>query len=474
MAKERSLFKNESFYEVLFFLTALACMLAFVLIQPFGEGPDEINRFRIVWYISEHGILPKGDDPEVLIPGYGGSYAFQPMLPYMIQGYLLWFLRLFTERFDMLLVSARMVNVLFGLGCAYYARKLSKLFFPDTLSQWIFSCLVVFLPQSIFIHTYVNTDSCALFSVMMMFAAALTGCRKGFGRSQYIQLAVGIVLCMLSYYNAYGAILVSAVLFLTHFVNKVPAGSITADGTASPKDRYYIEFRPLLRKGCFIALLVLIGAGWWFLRNAILYQGDFLGMQARNQCVALTCTPEFHPLLRPTYQNQGVGVLEMVFGTDFFTLLSRSFVAMFGPMIIPTHYYIYETYYRIFAAGLVAALIPVGHELYLNWQSTRHKWLINICMGIACIIPIVLCVYYSYSWDFQPQGRYLLPMLPAFMYLVTLGIKKILFLLQALSDKLHLRTFTPILPKLFGGLLLFFITAALLYSVFAVMVPHYL
>ena len=36
MAKERSLFKNESFYEVLFFLTALACMLAFVLIQPFG------------------------------------------------------------------------------------------------------------------------------------------------------------------------------------------------------------------------------------------------------------------------------------------------------------------------------------------------------------------------------------------------------------------------------------------------------
>ena len=38
----------------------------------------------------------------------------------------------------------------------------------------------------------------------------------------------------------------------------------------------------------------------------------------------------------------------MIFGTDYFTLLVRSFVAMFGPMNLPTHYYIYETYYRIF------------------------------------------------------------------------------------------------------------------------------
>ena len=78
MTKVRSIFKNDLFYDLLFFAFALLCMTAFIFIQPFGEGPDEINRFRIVWYIAQNGRLPKGDDPAVLIPGYGGSYAFQP------------------------------------------------------------------------------------------------------------------------------------------------------------------------------------------------------------------------------------------------------------------------------------------------------------------------------------------------------------------------------------------------------------
>ena len=69
--------------------TLLSCMLTFSIIQPFGDGPDEINRFKIVEYIYQHGTLPNGADPEVLIDGYGGSYAFQPMLTYMIDGYLL-------------------------------------------------------------------------------------------------------------------------------------------------------------------------------------------------------------------------------------------------------------------------------------------------------------------------------------------------------------------------------------------------
>src|SRR5699024_1855619 len=136
MTKVRSIFKNDLFYDLLFFAFALLCMTAFIFIQPFGEGPDEINRFRIVWYIAQNGRLPKGDDPAVLIPGYGGSYAFQPMLTYILQGYLLWFLRLFTDRFDVLLVSARLVNALFGLSAAIYVRRLSRLLFPDRLSQW--------------------------------------------------------------------------------------------------------------------------------------------------------------------------------------------------------------------------------------------------------------------------------------------------------------------------------------------------
>lgn len=474
MAKIRRFYKNERFPEILFLSLAFLCMMTFVLLQPFGEGPDEINRFRVVRFIYENGYLPKGDDPAVLIPGYGGSYAFQPMLTYILEGFLLRAVNLFTDRFDVLLIAARMVNVFFGMAAAVLTRRLSKLLFPEKMTQWLFSCLVVFLPQSLFLHTYINTDSCAVLSVILMFTAVLDGMKNGFTRSLCIQTAAGVILCALSYYNAYGAVVVTAVLFVSCFAGKVSAGTIMRDGTASPVDRYYMEWKPMLCAGLFITALFLLGAGWWFIRNAVLYHGDFLGMNARNLCVASTCTPDFHPLLRQTYQNQGVGVFAMVFGTDYFTLLVRSFVAMFGPMNLPTHYYIYEIYYRVFAVGLLACALPIGHGLYLTWQEKNRRFFFNGCMALACVIPIFLCVYYSYTWDFQPQGRYLMPMLPAFMYFVTLGLRKTGFLLQELADKIKCRSLAEKIPAIFSGLLIFFTAAALIYSVFRIVVPYYM
>ena len=474
MTRIRSIFREDLFYELLFYAFAFLCMAAFIFIQPFGEGPDEINRFRVVWYIAQNGRLPRGNDPAVLIPGYGGSYAFQPILTYILQGYLLWVLRHFTDRFDILLISARLVNAIFGLGAAFYVRKLSGMLFPDRLSRWIFSCLAVFLPQSIFIHTYVNTESCAIFSVMMMFAEAFEGIRNGFRRPVCVRLAIGVVLCALSYYNAYGAVLAVILLFISGFVSRVPAGSLLPDGTAFPKERLHTDWFSLMRKGLFISGIVLLGAGWWFIRSAVLYQGDFLGIAARNACAAETCLPEYHPLLRATCRELGMSIGGMVFGTDFFILLCRSFVAMFGPMSLPTHYYIYNCYYFVFAAGLAAAVLPVGEDLYLTWQDRGRRFFTNAVMVFACAVPIVLCVIYSYTWDFQPQGRYLLPMLPAFMYLVTLGEKKAVFLLQKLADRLKRPRLSALLPAIAGGLFLFFIIAALAYSVFRVMIPYYL
>ena len=120
----------------------------------------------------------------------------------------------------------------------------------------VLGLLVVFLPQSLFLHTYINTDSCAVFSVILMFTAVLDGMKNGFNRSLCIQTAVGVILCALSYYNAYGAVLVTVILFISCFVGKVLAGTITRDGTASPVDRYYMDWRPLLRAGLFITCLL--------------------------------------------------------------------------------------------------------------------------------------------------------------------------------------------------------------------------
>ena len=147
--------------EIVFYLLVFASITCFAVVQPFGDPPDEINRFKVVDNICRHGVLPHGADPEVILAGYGASYAFQPILTYIIQGFLLRFLKLFTEDSGTLLLAARMVNVCFGVLMAYFVRKTAKEAWRNPYIQWTFTLLVVFLPQNIFIHSYVNTDSMA-------------------------------------------------------------------------------------------------------------------------------------------------------------------------------------------------------------------------------------------------------------------------------------------------------------------------
>ncbi|MDE5853407.1 MAG: hypothetical protein K2G97_05120, partial [Oscillospiraceae bacterium] len=48
----------------------------------------------------------------------------------------------------------------------------------------------------------------------------------------------------------------------------------------------------------------------------------------------------------------------------------------------------------------------------------------NITMFIAFLIPIILSLYYSYYSDFQPQGRYLAPLIIPLMYFLVIGLKQ--------------------------------------------------
>ena len=87
MKKEKQKGKHSGLAaEIIFYFLVFAAITCFAVIQTYGDPPDEINRFKVVKYIYNHGILPHGADPEVILAGYGASYAFQPMLTYIIQG----------------------------------------------------------------------------------------------------------------------------------------------------------------------------------------------------------------------------------------------------------------------------------------------------------------------------------------------------------------------------------------------------
>ena len=57
-------------------------------------------------------------------------------------------------------------------------------------------------------------------------------------------------------------------------------------------------------------------------------------------------------------------------------------------------------------------------------------------MLLATIIPVVLALSYSYGYDFQPQGRYYLPIVVPFMYFLAMGVEKMIGSLELLICKI--------------------------------------
>lgn len=444
------------FYFFIYFVIGLSLLFR----QPFGNPPDEYNRFLIPQYIYQHGSLPNGYEESIRIGGYGFSYAFQPILPYMLQGYTMRLVGMFTASEAVLLYAARLVDFVFGLVMAVFVLLLGKKWFADKRWAWLFSFLVMFLPQSIFVHTYVNTDSCCMMSIAILLYGLTKGIEDQFDVSSCVMLSAGIIFCALSYYNAYGYILSCILLFTVSFLS----WSLT---------RPAFDWKPFLRKGIFISVLVLAGIGWWFVRSFLLYDGDILGLRSRDLCASLYALPEFHPDSRVTWQSQGFSLWEMLAQSDFVNLSLLSFIGIYGPMTIVTSIWIYRFYKLLFAASICLCIfLPVKNAKGLFEERSRAFRIFCHANLIFCILmPCALSLYYSYTTDYQPQGRYLLPMLLPFAYYCVRGIQKAFLMAECKmpAKKRLINGFSTGICMLLG----IFIVLSIFITVFGYAVPYY-
>lgn len=415
---------SQTVITVCFFAIYIILGLSLLFRQPFGDPPDEFNRYLIPQYIAEHGTLPNGFEESIRIPAYGFSYAFQPILPYMIQGYSMRLAGCFVQDADFLFYTARMVDFVFGLVMAVFLILLSRKWFRNRALQWLFCFLAMFMPQSLFLHTYVNTDSCCMMSIVIMLYGLTCCLQDHFRYRSCLIMSLGIILCALSYYNAYGYILSCILLFTAHFLS-------LRDG--HPR----LDWKPFLQKGLLISALVLLGIGWWFIRSYILYDGDFLGLRTRNLCSELYGNEDMKADVRITYRSMGYTVPSMLFRSDFLVLSLNSFICMFGPMIVTTALWIYRFYKFLFLVGILGSILPPSR---LGWKTeginfsgrTALNRFFHVNMVFCILVPVLLSVIYSYNIDYQPQGRYLMPVLIPFCYYCVRGLEKGIYMLFAL------------------------------------------
>lgn len=425
----------ETAVEIFFFLFLLMFYLMWARVQPMGAGPDEQMRYQIAEYIYQHGTLPVGDDPAVRNVVWGISYAFSPILDYMIAAVFMKVMSFVTTAPFALLLAARFVNVLLGLGTVWLALDMGKRLF-DRRKAWIFASFVGLLPGSLFVFTYVNCDALAVFSTAVIVYAWVRYLTEGWTYKNCVILALGVAACTLSYYNAYGFILCSIIFFGVTLFMEVR------------KNGKYADF---VKKGLLVCVIVVALTAWWFIRNAILYDGDFLGMNASTICAEKYAKKNFKPSNRKTPQMEGYSFLDMLNkgfpqsdGFSWVELVSGSFVGRFGNMDVFMPKWLINNYLDFIKAGfLLIFLHPVRTFALRIKKQWSVKGFFNWCMLVAMIIPNILNAYYSYASDYQPQGRYSLPMIVPLTYFMIIGYGN-LFDVQIKKESLRKKIYAAI------------------------------
>lgn len=435
-------------YLAIYFVTALTIALHQPLHDTFPvlcNPPDEHSRYLVPLYICNHGTLPTGFEEELFSGECRWTYGFYTLLPYMIQGYAMRFIRLFTDSALALLYTARMVNVLSGALMAYVVVLISRILFQDKRMQWIFCFLVMFLPQSLFMHTYVNPDSMCLLSTALMLYGLLRGYGDGFSVKSCSILASGVILCALSYYNAYGFILSSILLFTAYFVKK-------------EEGRWHFEWGPFLKKGLAVSAVVLLCIGWSFIRNFLLYDGDIIGLATKENFI------QSFGITRDTYQSRGESLIAMLFGTNFFETLGNSFIACYGSMSIMTWNIVYRMYKLLFLAGISGLVLCRRGTGQTLPGSRPQRWFFHANLIFCILMPFILLVQYAYTVDYQAQGRYILPGIIPIMFYVCYGLQKLAAYIK-IKEKWK---------NVMAACLMWGIVTALLLTVFGRALPYYL
>ena len=303
--------ENKKIIITLFLICIFCYYLTWTISQPFNSCPDEGMKWDICKYIYENNKLPHGEDEAIRNPIWGISYGFQPILTYMIGAVFMKIISIFTTHQFALVMAARLVSIISMTLVIYFTIKISQKFFKG-IYKYLFIVFIAFQPITAFLASYINNDSTALLATTVIIYLWILGLESNWKNKHCVLLGIAIGFCTLTYYNAYGYILCSIILCLISVIlNKM-------------------KTKQIIQKVLIVAIMAFLVAGWWFIRNAIIYNGDFLGINAQNECGDKYASEEYKPSTRLTVQRKNESIINMLTKDKWINVTLKSFV---GKMI---------------------------------------------------------------------------------------------------------------------------------------------
>ncbi len=409
--------------------TFIIMATAYNTINPLHEGTDELRHYRFVQYILQNKALPvQGQEP-------CRSQSHHPPLFYTLgalatagidtkndvcttalQSNPFWAYRYWqvgADNKNMYLPSAamtypwqgearaahiiRFVNTLIGALTIMLTYATARIIWPDRQGYATGSAgIVAFMPMFLYMSGTINNDVIAAMSgALVIYTAVRLTHSRGINNSRNWGIAIGgtyAIALMSKFSLAPFATILGLALFITTMRRK--------------------QFQPFLITTAVTGLTTAVLAGWWFLRNYLIF-GDPTGFQEVTELWGV----------RNPADSWGLVWLEM-------PNVWSSFIGRFGFGQIPLPDPVYHAMWSLTLFSLAGALIWDGSKIViwshyrldpLVWNKDKNSFISLWLLFLTVLIAVVVVVAYMLVSPAGAMGRFLFPGLPAFAILLFWG-----------------------------------------------------
>lgn len=388
---------------ILFLGTVLAAVVMTVYVglrSPFWLNPDEYDVKAAVLYYFSHFMPPdiRSDIINDSFPVYGTSRHFEFNMFYFYAGKL-------GQFFSDAAVQIRLFSlILFGIMAALVIRNIRK----------NYALLFVFLltPQVWYIFSYSTSDALDFFMGFLCLYELVEKdsmlnrlLRESFRKRHLLYYALLSVLFLHIFWAKMTFYTILMFLFFILLIRML---------FQEKKERGELFRKYLILAGLTLALFALR----YMITDFPHYGFDKLGAVAevterQAEYGYKFSTPPMEAAYSMRFFEKGISLGELLTQYDFHTNLFRTFAGFFGSYAFGAA----DWYYLVMGT---LYLILLGRVIWRLWMQKKSifRWETG-AVSLVCFIQYVMIVGNSWFVDFQPQGRYLLPILFFIAYLIS-------------------------------------------------------
>jgi 4-amino-4-deoxy-L-arabinose transferase-like glycosyltransferase len=335
-----------------------------------------------VRYLSECGVT----DPFKLTP----YESYQAPLYYLVVGLIA---SVLPRDPRVVLYLARLVSVTLGAGTVFFCWRAVRWLAPrEPIWADATALVVALLPQFSFIAATASNDSALNCASAAAFAVWFRAMRRPDYDAWMLRGGALTGLAILAKLSGM-ALLPGLALVVIWRTSQIPTGRV--------------RIKRFLQMVLGAASMVAVIAGWWFVRNAIIY-GDPIGVHD-----SLRFFRAHFPPFRLDAAQQW---------RPFLALTWKSFLGVFGWLSRPLPKNLYWGSLIVACFLITLTLAAAAFRLIREPRLSPMEWQAVSVMTVVIVGLITFYLAHSLAVGFQPQGRYFFPAILPFALLLTGGL----------------------------------------------------